>query len=67
VGMSSYALDIESDITFMIDNFIIKEAELLQDLIDYGNVMASVFEPFDRVAVELYKTIGSGYKKDPDV
>lgn len=65
--MAALAQDIDSHITSTPDNFKIKEVESLQDFIDYGNVMASVFETFDEEAVIFYKTIGGCYKKDPDV
>ncbi|WP_246257349.1 GNAT family N-acetyltransferase [Bartonella gabonensis] len=67
VGMAALAQDIDSHITSQPDNFKIKEVESLQDFRDYGNVMASVFEPFDKEAVIFYKTIGHCYKKDPNV
>ncbi|PPE03459.1 GNAT family N-acetyltransferase [Holospora curviuscula] len=67
LGMAALASDIDSHITSMPDNFKIKEARSLQDFIDYGNVMASVFEPFDEEAIIFYETIGGCYKKDPDV
>ncbi|WP_273788748.1 N-acetyltransferase [Bartonella sp. ML70XJBT] len=67
VGMAALAQDINSHVTSMPDNFKIKEVELLQDFRDYGNVMASVFEPFDEEAVRFYETIGHFYKKDPNV
>ncbi|MGC0371658.1 MAG: hypothetical protein DGJ47_000357 [Rickettsiaceae bacterium] len=67
VGMAALATDIDSHITSIPDNFKIKRVESLQDFIDYGNVMASVFEPFDEEAVRFYETIGGCYKKDPDV
>jgi ribosomal protein S18 acetylase RimI-like enzyme len=67
VGMAALASDIDSHITSMPDNFKVKEARSLQDFIDYGNVMASVFEPFDEEAIIFYETIGGCYKKDPDV
>ncbi len=51
----------------MLDNFKIKKVQLLQDFINYGNVMTSVFEPFDEEAVIFYETIGGCYKKDSDV
>ncbi|WP_273717379.1 MULTISPECIES: GNAT family N-acetyltransferase [Bartonella] len=67
VGMAALAQDIDSHISSTPDNFKIKEVESLQDFIDYGNVMASVFEPFDEEAIIFYKTIGSCYKKDPNI
>ncbi|WP_375624856.1 MULTISPECIES: N-acetyltransferase [unclassified Bartonella] len=60
-------IDIDLHVTSMLDNFKIKEVESLQDFIDYGNVMASVFETFDEEAVIFYETIGSCYKKDTNI
>lgn len=65
--MAALSQDIDSRITTMLDNFKIKEVESLQDFRDYRNVMASVFEPFDKEAVIFYGTIGRCYKKDPDI
>ncbi|WP_375637307.1 MULTISPECIES: hypothetical protein [unclassified Bartonella] len=62
VGMAALAQNIDSHVTSMPDNFKIKEVESLQDFRDYGNVMASVFEPFDEEAVIFYETIGRCYK-----
>jgi ribosomal protein S18 acetylase RimI-like enzyme len=67
VGMAALASSIDSHTNSMPDNFKVKEARSLQDFIDYGNVMASVFEPFDEEAIIFYGTIGGCYKKDPDV
>ncbi|GAA5099491.1 hypothetical protein [Bartonella acomydis] len=66
VEMAALAQNIDSHVTSMPDNYKIKEVESLQDFRDYGNVMASVFEPFDKEAVIFYETIGGFYKKDPN-
>ncbi|EJF96948.1 GNAT family N-acetyltransferase [Bartonella elizabethae] len=67
IGMVALAQDIDSHIASQPDNFKTKEVESLQDFRNYGNVMASVFEPFDKEAVIFYETIGGCYKKDPNV
>ncbi|UTO28518.1 hypothetical protein [Bartonella harrusi] len=53
--MAALAQDIDARIPFMLDNFKIKEVESLQDFRDYGNVMASIFEPFDEKAIIFMK------------
>lgn len=67
VGMAALAQEIDSHVSSMPDNFKIKKVESLQDFRDYGNVIASVFEPFDEEAVIFYETIGRCYKKAADV
>ncbi|MET3559845.1 ribosomal protein S18 acetylase RimI-like enzyme [Bartonella japonica] len=67
VGMAALGQNIDSHVSSMPDNFKIREVETFQDFRDYGNVMASVFEPFDEEAVIFYETIGRCYKKAADV
>ncbi|WP_244979340.1 GNAT family N-acetyltransferase [Bartonella queenslandensis] len=65
--MAALTQDIDSHVTSMPDNFKTKAVESLQGFIDYGNFIASVFEPVDEETVIFYETIGRCYKKDHNV
>lgn len=62
LGMAAAASDIDSEISSFPENFKISTVNSIAAFEDYGNVLASVFNPFDVDAVMFYKTVAGFYK-----